>query len=40
MEIRSFGHKEWLEICVIFFRVGVEEITRNKLSYDFIHVNS
>jgi hypothetical protein len=40
METSKFGQKEWLEICAIFFRVGVEEMMRNTSWFIILfHVN-
>ena len=37
VKIRCFSQKEWLEICAIFFRDGVEELMRNaKLFHNYI----
>ena len=41
MRIRLFSHKEWFEICVIFFRDGVEELTGNASCFVIsFHVNN
>jgi protein associated with RNAse G/E len=33
MKISFLDHKEWLEICAILFKDGVEEMMRNASSF-------
>ena len=41
MKISQFGQKEWLEICALFFKDGVEDMMSNASCFIILfHANN